>query len=81
MKTKKEILTLMENLKVDTLKVLQGPVVDPGAPAGFVRRQVLNAEIKRRLSAVDELTEQFLRELAGDDELAQQRLKKRGKKR
>lgn len=73
---KKDFKKLVKKTIAEAEKILRPPIVDPKAPSGYVRREVFNAEMRKRIDEVGAALDSMLDELAGDDEVARRRFKK-----
>lgn len=71
--TKAELLEMIEKAKRKNEEIFAEPIEDPGAPAGFVRREVYEAEKRRRIEAVLALMDEIADAAWGDDELSKRR--------
>ena len=74
--TKAELLTMIDKAKAKNEEIFAAPIEDPGAPPGFVRREVYEAEKRRRVEAVCALMDEIVDAAWGTDELSRRRRKK-----
>jgi hypothetical protein len=56
----------LDRAKVAIERILSTPMVDPGAPVGFIRRHVGAAEGRRRIEAIRVIVEELLDNIEGD---------------